>query len=58
MTHVQNHDQINGGLQGYQAIPLGAAQSSQESLLEMIRPLIHIEAGNTLPNLPGKWQLN
>jgi hypothetical protein len=39
-------------------IPWGAAQSSQESLLEMIRPLIHIEAGNTLPNLPGKWQLN
>ena len=38
--------------------PWGAAQSSQESLLEMIRPLIHIEAGNTLPNLPGKWQLN
>ena len=36
----------------------GAAQSSQELLLDMIRPLIHIEAGNTLPNLPGKWQLN
>ena len=39
-------------------IPWDAAQSSQESLLEMIGPLIHIEAGNTLPNLPGKWQLN